>query len=76
MIMRWQRRCMPVIGEQDEAELLILGRGTGTYAMQCSRYYPNMTAEGVEIDELISDEMEYYKEIYREQGIRGLLENF
>lgn len=28
------------------------------------------------IDELISDEMEYYKEIYREQGIRGLLENF
>lgn len=42
------------IGEQDEAELLILGMGTGTYAMQCSRYYPNMTAEGVEIDDKIT----------------------
>lgn len=42
------------IGEKDEADLLILGMGTGTYAMQCSRYYPNMTAEGVEIDEKIT----------------------
>ncbi len=26
------------------------------------------------IDDLIGDEVEYYKELYEEQGIRGLLE--
>lgn len=28
------------------------------------------------IDELIEDEVTYYKEIYQEKGIQGLLENF
>ncbi|MBR3449173.1 MAG: fused MFS/spermidine synthase [Oscillospiraceae bacterium] len=35
-------------------DLLILGMGTGTYATQCSRYFPQIRAEGVEIDEKIT----------------------
>lgn len=31
-------------------DLLILGMGTGTYATQCSRYFPQIQTEGVEID--------------------------
>lgn len=36
-------------------DLLILGMGTGTYGSQCSRYFPGMNIEGVEIDEKITD---------------------
>ncbi len=35
-------------------DLLILGMGTGTYATQCSRYFPQIRTEGVEIDEKIT----------------------
>ena len=38
----------------EEFKLLILGMGTGTYGSQCTRYYPAMQIEGVEIDEKIS----------------------
>lgn len=34
---------------------LILGMGTGTYAKQCSKYYPNSKIDGVEIDQKIVD---------------------
>lgn len=36
-------------------DLLILGMGTGTYASQCARYFPSICAEGVEIDQSITD---------------------
>jgi len=37
------------------SDILILGMGTGTYAMQCSRYLPDVQIEGVEIDGKITD---------------------
>ena len=39
----------------DTADMLILGMGTGTYAKQCTNYFSNITAEGVEIDDKITD---------------------
>ncbi|MBR1455602.1 MAG: fused MFS/spermidine synthase [Oscillospiraceae bacterium] len=36
-------------------ELLILGMGTGTYGSQCTRYFPEIRVEGVEIDARITD---------------------
>ena len=39
----------------DTADVLILGMGTGTYAKQCMTYFDNITADGVEIDEKITD---------------------
>ncbi len=39
----------------DPISLLVLGMGTGTYAKTCLEYFPNMTAEGVEIDQKIVD---------------------
>ena len=35
-------------------DLLILGMGTGTCATQCSRFFPQIRIEGVEIDEKIT----------------------
>ena len=37
------------------ADILILGMGTGTYARQCSRYFPGINVTGVEIDRKITD---------------------
>ena len=39
----------------EECQALILGMGTGTYAVQCRKYYEGMTLEGVEIDERITE---------------------
>ncbi|MBQ1518691.1 MAG: fused MFS/spermidine synthase [Ruminococcus sp.] len=39
----------------DAKDILILGMGTGTYAKQCLSYFDNVTAEGVEIDESITE---------------------
>ena len=39
----------------EKSELLILGMGTGTYAKQCLSCFPDMQAEGVEIDSKITD---------------------
>ena len=44
---------MAGIHEKENLDVLILGMGTGTYATQCSRYFDNLTFEGVEIDEKI-----------------------
>lgn len=43
------------IGEDDAARVLILGLGTGTYATQSLKYFPNLSFEGVEIDQKIVD---------------------
>lgn len=45
------------VNEKDSLDMLILGMGTGTYAMQCNRYFgedTNINIEGVEIDEDIT----------------------
>lgn len=41
--------------DTDTLDILILGMGTGTYAAQCSQYFENITLEGVEIDEKITE---------------------
>ena len=47
---------MAGIAEEPEGKnALILGMGTGTYALQCLKYFPGMEVEGVEIDEKITD---------------------
>lgn len=44
----------PLMADQARSTL-ILGMGTGTYARQLKRYYPQMAIQGVEIDRSISD---------------------
>ncbi len=46
---------MAGVHEKETLNVLILGMGTGTYAVQCRRYFDNMNIEGVEIDEKITD---------------------
>lgn len=46
---------MANITEDKNADILILGMGTGTYARQCLRYFKNLNIQGVEIDEKITD---------------------
>lgn len=36
-------------------KILILGNGTGTFARQCTQYFPQATVSGVEIDEKITE---------------------
>ena len=43
----------PVLAETDAKDapnILILGMGTGTFAVQCREYFPSVAVEGVEID--------------------------
>ena len=40
--------------EKEDPAMLILGMGTGTYAVQCREYFPELPVEGVEIDEKIT----------------------
>ena len=42
-------------GTQEPLSFLILGNGTGTYARQCLRYFPNAEITAVEIDQAITD---------------------
>lgn len=52
---------MAGVEEKENFEVLILGMGTGTYAAQCSRYFPEISIEGVEIDEKITKlALEYF----------------
>lgn len=46
---------MAGVTQKSDNQLLILGLGTGTYATLCRRYFPDMSIEGVEIDEKIAD---------------------
>lgn len=45
---------MAGVGDREDAKILILGNGTGTYATQCAQYFPGAAVEGVEIDEKIT----------------------
>ena len=45
---------MAGVPKKEEASMLILGMGTGTYATQCASYFPQIRTEGVEIDEKIT----------------------
>ena len=46
----------PLMADTDDtSDILILGMGTGTYAKQCLEYFDGVTAEGVEIDEKITE---------------------
>lgn len=38
-----------------ECEVLVLGMGTGTFATQCRRYFGQVSVEGVEIDDRITE---------------------
>ena len=47
----------PVLADteaKDAPTMLVLGMGTGTYAVQCREYFPSIRVEGVEIDEKIT----------------------
>lgn len=46
---------MAGVKEKKLLDILILGMGTGTYATQCQRYFDNVSIEGVEIDQKITD---------------------
>lgn len=46
---------MAGIDGKEAGEILILGMGTGTYAKQCMNYFENVSIEGVEIDQKITD---------------------
>ena len=45
---------MAGVNDRENMDMLILGMGTGTYALQCQRYFDNIYVEGVEIDEKIT----------------------
>jgi len=54
---------MAGVKEKEEFSVLVLGNGTGTFAMQCERYFANATVEGVEIDEKITALAKKYFEL-------------
>ena len=54
---------MAGVKEKDKLNILILGNGTGTFATQCERYFDNVSIEGVEIDQKITDLAETYFEL-------------
>lgn len=48
----------PVMAGLDEdkaGDILILGNGTGTFASQCTQYFPKASVAGVEIDDRITE---------------------
>ena len=47
----------------DTADILVLGMGTGTYAKQCTNYFSGAKAEGVEIDDRITELAHRYFEL-------------
>ena len=54
----------PLMSEGGEgSDILILGNGTGTFAKQCRKYFPNTTAIGAEIDEKITELSRSYFEL-------------
>ncbi len=52
--------------ENGEKDMLILGMGTGTYARQCMNYFDDISIEGVEIDQKISDLSHTYFDVPKE----------
>lgn len=45
---------MADLTEKENPKILVLGNGTGTYATQCGKYFPNADITGVEIDQKIT----------------------
>ncbi len=43
-----------IIEGTDKPDILILGMGTGTFAVQCEKYFPGCNITGVEIDDKIT----------------------
>ena len=43
------------VGQKQDPNVLILGFGSGTYALSCRKYFPSAKVEGVEIDRKIID---------------------
>jgi len=54
----------PLLAENKK--ILILGMGTGTFAEQCRKYFPNSQIKGVEIDEKITFLAEKYFDLPKE----------
>ncbi len=46
---------MAGLDQSNPGRILILGNGTGTFATQCTRYFPGSKISGVEIDDKITD---------------------
>jgi MFS family permease len=46
---------MSGIETKKNAKILVLGMGTGTFAKQCQKYFPDVSIEGVEIDQKITN---------------------
>ena len=57
---------MAQVAKKQDASLLVLGMGTGTFAQQTAEYFPNVSVEGVEIDESITDLAHEYFELSEE----------
>lgn len=54
---------MAGVYEKEKQDVLVLGMGTGTFAMQCRRYFDHVKVEGVEIDEKITKLAHEYFEL-------------
>ncbi len=52
--------------DQSRKKMLILGMGTGTFALQTTKYFSNVDVSGVEIDEKITDLAHTYFELPEE----------
>lgn len=57
------------IDKKENADMLILGMGTGTYAKQCMKYFDNLNVEGVEIDNKITELAYRYFDVPKEADI-------
>lgn len=55
--------------EQSDLKILVLGNGTGTYAAQCAKYFPNAELTGVEIDQKITDLAKEYFDLPERQTV-------
>ncbi len=54
---------MADIAEKEDAAVLVLGMGTGTFASECRKYFPKADITGVEIDEKITNLAHEYFEL-------------
>ena len=54
MAMGYEDEGVEVAGT-DKPDILILGMGTGTFAVQCEKYFPGCNITGVEIDDKITE---------------------
>lgn len=55
--------------EKNNARILVLGNGTGTYASQCANYFSTAQLEGVEIDQKITNLAEEYFSLPSQQQV-------